>query len=71
MTLSTRRDLKFYRNVCGHWFAPEDDRFRWRSRLFIARAGWCEVVLIGGPLAVVTLALAYLWPITAVAPGPE
>src|SRR5258707_1041077 len=27
------RDLKWYRNVCGYWFRPEDDRFRWRGRL--------------------------------------
>src|SRR5215470_14095762 len=27
------RDLKFTRNVCGYWFRPEDDRFRWRGRL--------------------------------------
>jgi phosphatidylserine decarboxylase len=38
------RDLKFYRNVCGYWFRPEDDRFRWRGRLGLARAGLAEVV---------------------------
>src|SRR4051794_5004995 len=27
------RDLKFYRNVCGFSFRPEDDRFAWRGRL--------------------------------------
>src|SRR5262249_46783243 len=32
------RDLKFYRNVCGHWFRDEDDRFAWRGRLGLARA---------------------------------
>jgi phosphatidylserine decarboxylase len=39
------RDLKFCRNVCGYWFRPEDDRFRWRGRLGLARAGLAEVVL--------------------------
>ncbi len=39
------RDLKFTRNVCGHWFRPEDDRFGWRGRLGLARAGLAEVVL--------------------------
>jgi phosphatidylserine decarboxylase len=46
------RDLKFWRNVCGYWFRPEDDRFRWRGRLGLARAGLAEVVffslLLGG-----------------------
>jgi phosphatidylserine decarboxylase len=39
------RDLKFCRNVCGYWFRPEDDAFRWRGRLGLARAGLAEVVL--------------------------
>src|SRR5436305_14590998 len=39
------RDLKFCRNVCGYWFRPEDDRFQWRGRLGLARAGLAEVVL--------------------------
>jgi phosphatidylserine decarboxylase len=39
------RDLKFCRNVCGHWFRPEDDRFRWRGRLGLARPGLAEVVI--------------------------
>jgi phosphatidylserine decarboxylase len=38
------RDLKFCRNVCGYWFRPEDDRFRWRDRLGLARTGLAEVV---------------------------
>ena len=25
------RDLKYYQNVCGHWFHPEDDRFARRG----------------------------------------
>jgi phosphatidylserine decarboxylase len=56
------RDLKFYRNVCGYWFRPEDDRFRWRGRLGLARAGLAEVVfftllflLLAVPLAVAAL----------------
>jgi phosphatidylserine decarboxylase len=39
------RDLKFCRNVCGYWFRPEDDRFRWRDRLGLARVGLAELVL--------------------------
>jgi phosphatidylserine decarboxylase len=39
------RDLKFCRNVCGYWFRAEDDRFRWRDHLGLARDGLAEVVL--------------------------
>jgi len=38
------RDLKLVRNVCGHWFYPEDDRYAWRGRLGLARAGLAELV---------------------------
>jgi phosphatidylserine decarboxylase len=38
------RDLKLYRNVCGYWFRPEDDRYRWRDRIPLARPGLAEVV---------------------------
>jgi phosphatidylserine decarboxylase len=38
------RDLKFCRNVCGYWFRPEDDAFRWRDHLGLARYGLAEVV---------------------------
>jgi phosphatidylserine decarboxylase len=40
------RDLKYYRNVCGHWFHEKDDAFRWRGRLGLARAGLVEVTLL-------------------------
>src|SRR5438067_9451655 len=44
------RDLKFYRNVCGYWFRDEDDRFRWRGRLRLARAGLAEVLFFSALL---------------------
>jgi phosphatidylserine decarboxylase len=44
------RDLKFARNVCGYWFAPEDDPFAWRGRLGLARAGLAEVVCFSAGL---------------------
>jgi phosphatidylserine decarboxylase len=37
------RDLKYYRNVCGYWFAKEDDPFQWREDVGFARAGLAEV----------------------------
>src|SRR5262245_6382819 len=53
------RDLKFVRNVCGYWFRAEDDPFRWRSRLGLARMGLAEVVCFSLIFAAVT-ALAVL-----------
>lgn len=41
------RDLKLWRNVCGFGFKPEDDPFRWREGVRFARAGLCEVVVMG------------------------
>jgi phosphatidylserine decarboxylase len=42
------RDLKFLRNVCGYWFAPEHDRFAWRGRLKLARWGLAELLVFAG-----------------------
>lgn len=39
------RDLKYVRNVCGYWFRPDDDRFRWRGQLGLARHGLAEIVI--------------------------
>jgi phosphatidylserine decarboxylase len=39
------RDLKYFRNVCGYSFKPEDDRFAWRDRLRMARYGLGELLL--------------------------
>jgi phosphatidylserine decarboxylase len=66
------RDLKFYRNVCGYWFKPEDDRFRWRDRLGVARVGLGEIV-ISSLIDLLLLALCWLvascgWPYGAVLP---
>jgi phosphatidylserine decarboxylase len=47
------RDLKYVRNVCGYWFRPEDDAFRWRERLGLARYGLAEVVIFSGLLGAI------------------
>jgi phosphatidylserine decarboxylase len=68
------RDLKPWRNVCGYWFRPEDDPYRWRGRLGLARAGLAEVVvfslalaaLIGAVAAVALLVHGAFWLATAV-----
>ncbi len=68
------RDLKYCRNVCGYWFRPEDDPFRWREHLGLARAGLAELVIgtllflaVVVPLSVAASAWhAALWiPVTA------
>lgn len=66
------RDLKFFRNVCGYWFRPEDDPFRWRDRLGFARWGLCELLvfsLLFGTLFAVCLAGFWLCPWGAVSAG--
>lgn len=57
------RDLQPYRNVCGHWFREEDDRFRGRDRLGVARAGLAELLISTAACATlaVPLGLAALW----------
>src|SRR5438477_7699710 len=54
------RDLKFWRNVCGYWFRPEDDHFQWRGRLGLARAGLAEVVCVSLFFGLLCLALGVL-----------
>jgi phosphatidylserine decarboxylase len=51
------RDLKFCRNVCGYHFSAEDDIYRRRGWLPLARAGMAEVVVY----SVLLLALAALF----------
>jgi phosphatidylserine decarboxylase len=56
------RDLKYSRNVCGFWFRPEDDAFRWRERLGFARHGLAELVLFSvGFLVLTALCSAAAW----------
>jgi phosphatidylserine decarboxylase len=54
------RDLKYYRNLCGFWFRPEDDPFRWRDRLRLARYGWAEVIGFSLVLLVLGSILVFL-----------
>src|SRR5262249_53382080 len=58
------RDLKYYRNICGYWFRPEDDPFIWRKYLGLARIGLVEVVcssLLFGLLTIALLSAACVW----------
>jgi phosphatidylserine decarboxylase len=55
------RDLKYYRNVCGYWFKPEDDRFRWRDHLYFARPGFIEMFLVTLAFFILLGGLSWLW----------
>jgi phosphatidylserine decarboxylase len=65
------RDLKFIRNVCGYWFRPEDDPFRYRDCLGFARYGFAELVgfsaIIVAVAAVAAAATVWLSPWCALA----
>jgi phosphatidylserine decarboxylase len=63
------RDLELVRNVCGFRFPPDADPFAWRGRLGVARRGLAEIVVIGGPCAVVAAVAWWLAPWLAVLPG--
>lgn len=68
------RDVKFFRNRCDARWSEEDDPFAWRGRLPFTRWGLAELVLLGSPLFLVTLALAltpwwYISPLAAVPLG--
>jgi phosphatidylserine decarboxylase len=54
------RDLKYFRNVCGHWFRDEDDPFRWRARLPLARYGLAELLLFSALFALLLVLLGFL-----------
>jgi phosphatidylserine decarboxylase len=57
------RDVKFYRNLGGHFWLPQDDPFAWRDRLRLARVGLAEAVLLGGGMFALAALLAWLyWP---------
>jgi phosphatidylserine decarboxylase len=63
------RDLKFCRNQTQCYWRPEDDPFRWRENIPLARWGLAEVQLMGWPLLAITIALAVLWWPAAIVSG--
>jgi phosphatidylserine decarboxylase len=63
------RDLKFFRNVCGYHFAPEDVPRRLLDRLPIARMGRAEVLLFGGGFALLAVLAAFLTPFASIPPA--
>jgi len=66
------RDLKYCCNLCtAHW-AAEDDPFRWRESIPFARWGLAELQLMGWPLLLMTVWMAWCcgpWRWLAIVPG--
>jgi phosphatidylserine decarboxylase len=54
------RDVKFYRNLGGYYWEPQDDPFTWRDRLGFARVGLAELWLITGGLFAASIALSWV-----------
>jgi phosphatidylserine decarboxylase len=63
------RDLKFFRNVCGHYFTAADGPFRWLDLLPVAPMGRAEVLLIGGGLAILGGIATFLTPYASIPPA--
>jgi phosphatidylserine decarboxylase len=63
------RDVKFYRNQGGYFWAKEDDPFTWRDRLPFARVGLAEVLLLGGGFSALTALLLAVFPPAALVPA--
>jgi phosphatidylserine decarboxylase len=64
------RDLKLVRNTCGVRFRPDDDRFAWRGRLYLARYGLAEIVVASTLSAAVLGALLAIGGAAAWIGGP-
>ncbi len=61
------RDVKFYRNLGGYHWDPEDDLFTWRDRLPFARVGLTELWLISGAFFALAVGLIWLyWPVALI-----
>jgi phosphatidylserine decarboxylase len=61
------RDVKFYRNLGGYYWEPQDDPFKWRDHLGFARVGLTELWLITAAFfALSSLAGWLFWPLAPV-----
>ncbi|HUS38062.1 MAG: phosphatidylserine decarboxylase [Pirellulales bacterium] len=55
------RDLKYTRNQCDCDWVPDDDRFRWRDKIPLARWGLAETILLGVVPAAILATAAVGW----------
>jgi len=63
------RDLKYCRNRCRCWWDEADDPFAWRERIPFARWGLAELVILGVPLAGLTVLCGWWHWLLALPPG--
>jgi phosphatidylserine decarboxylase len=63
------RDLKYFRNQGGYYWAEEDDPFRWRDRIPFARAGLAELLILGTATTALTVLALLTFPLLAVVPA--
>jgi phosphatidylserine decarboxylase len=63
------RDLKFCCNQTECHWQPQDDPFRWRKKIPLARWGLAEVQIMGWPLLALTVLLAFTWWYAAIITG--
>jgi phosphatidylserine decarboxylase len=59
------RDLKYCRNQCTASWPRESDPFAWRDNLPFARWGLAELLLMGGPLLILSELVWWFFPIFA------
>jgi phosphatidylserine decarboxylase len=61
------RDIKFYRNLGGYYWEPQDDPFTWRDHLGFARVGLTELWMISGAFFAMSSLLGWLfWPLAPI-----
>ena len=61
------RDVKFYRNLGGYFWEPQDDPFTWRDHLGFARVGLTELWMISGAFFAMGGVLGWLfWPLAPI-----
>jgi phosphatidylserine decarboxylase len=63
------RDLKYYANQSGYWWAQEDDPFAWRNHLPLVRVGLAEALLLSTPCLVAAAGLAAWHWLAAIPPA--
>ena len=63
------RDIKFYRNLGGYWWKPEDDPFTHRSQLPFIRAGLAEIIIFTLLFTASGVGLYFLYQPLAVIPA--
>src|SRR5215471_4596851 len=62
------RDVKYYRNLGGYFWEPQDDPFTWRDKLGFARVGLTELWVVSGAFFLLAAFVGWLFWLLAVVP---